>query len=383
MSDLSVIVPVYNAEKYLHQCVDSILNQTLKDIEIILVDDGSTDDSANICDEYASFHKNIHVIHKKNDGPYGARLIGMKNCRTKYVTFVDADDFINHEAYVHAVDSMANNIDIIMFDIYNYSEQLNIKKLDKTIFPYGIYNRDKIRKVIYPRLILDESGGNGIHPHMVTKIFKFDLLYKVLVMYKNMSQYYGDDNITTYTAVKYAKTIEFINHAYYNYRARDIGVVPPYVLADNFFDEVYWMYNHLRDTFIDEPVVMKQLDLFYIKAVNLRKKVYELSSTSTIRYMFPFDKVEKNKNIVLYGAGEVGKAYKAQISAINYCKSVLWVDKNYKKYHRHDVVSVDNIMNFVFDYIVIAVANVEVANSICEDLIGIGVSKEMFIMPTF
>ena len=176
----------------------------------------------------------------------------------------------------------------------------------------------------------------------MTKIFKYELLYKVLNSYKKTSQYYGDDNITTYTAVKLAQTMEFINHAYYNYRARNIGEIPSYISADSFFDEVYSMYNHLRSVFVNEKDILKQLDMFYIEAVNLRRKVYGMSASSGNRYMFPFDKIEKNKSIVLYGAGEVGKAYRAQLNMINYCKSILWVDKNYDKYRNSDIVSVDN-----------------------------------------
>lgn len=381
MPQLSVIVPIYNTEKFLHQCVGSILNQTLKDITIILVDDGSTDNSGSICDEYAERYDNIHVVHQKNMGLYGARLTGMKYCHTKYVTFVDADDFIENDAYAYAVNSMSNNVDIILFDIYHYSEALKIKKLNRTVFPYGIYTRDKIREVVYPKMIWNESGGNALHPHLVTKIFKFDLLYKVLGLYSKTSQYYGEDNITTYVAIKFAETIEFVDWAYYNYRSRDIGGVPPYVSADTFFDEVYSMYKYLKKMFIDEAVVLKQLDLFYIEAVNLRKALYGMSKFFAIRYLFPFDKVEKNKEVVLYGAGEVGKAYYAQLGMINYCKSILWVDKNYGKYHRDDVVSVDNILKYSFDYIVVAVASKEVADSICEDLIAMGISKENLIVP--
>ena len=382
MVELSVIVPIYNMEKFLYQCVDSILNQTLKDIEIILVDDGSTDGSGQICEEYVKNNDNIQVLHQKNMGLYGARLAGIKLCSTKYVTFVDADDFIESDAYIHAVDSMRNDMDIILFDIYNYSECLNTKKLCKTVFPYGVYDRDKIRDVIYPHLMWGGSAGYALYPHLVTKVFKKDLLYEAYKLYGNTSQYFGEDTIISYTVIKFAKKIEFVNHAYYNYRARDIGDIPSYISAENFFDEAYSMYKYLRNLFSDEVAILKQVDLLFIEAVNCRKLLYGLSTSSEIRYLFPFDKVEKNKKIVLYGAGKVGKAYYAQLGMINYCKSILWVDKNYEKYHRDDVVSVDNILKSSFDYIVVAVANKEMVKSICEDLISMGIPKESLIMPT-
>lgn len=382
MPVLSVIVPIFNAEQYLHQCIDSILNQTLKDIEIILIDDGSTDNSSFICEEYATKYDCVKVIHQSNAGLFGARLVGVKFCETKYLTFVDADDFIERDAYIHALPSMENDVDIILFDIYNYSEDLKIKKRNSTIFPYGVYDGDAIRQIIFPRMIMDGDTSTGIHPHLVTKVFKRELIEKALDSYNRTSQYYGEDNITTYTALKYANRIEFINHAYYNYRSKPIGVIPPYIESDNFFDEVYHMYDYLRNFFSDTVVLKKQIDLFYLEAVNLRKKLYGISNSSSIRYMFPFDKVKTGKEIVLYGAGEVGKAYKSQIDMINYCKNVVWVDKNYKLYNRPEIVGTNNIRWSDFDYIVIAIANKHIAEDARNDLLNMGAPEKIIVMPS-
>lgn len=97
MDLVSVIVPVYRVERYLERCVQSILNQTYKDIEIILVDDGSPDNCPEICDRLAGLHSNIRVIHKMNGGLSSARNAGMEVCHGKYVSFVDSDDFIDSE----------------------------------------------------------------------------------------------------------------------------------------------------------------------------------------------------------------------------------------------------------------------------------------------
>lgn len=93
---ISVIVPIYNVEKYLQECLDSIINQTYKNLEIILVDDGSTDNSGIICNEYAKKDNRIKVIHKKNGGLSSARNAGMDECSVGgYITFVDSDDWLN------------------------------------------------------------------------------------------------------------------------------------------------------------------------------------------------------------------------------------------------------------------------------------------------
>ena len=97
--DISVIVPIYNAEKYLNQCVDSILAQTKKNIEIVLIDDGSTDRSSAIVDEYAGKHQNVVAVHQKNGGLAAARVSGLKNAHGKNIGWVDADDFISPDMY--------------------------------------------------------------------------------------------------------------------------------------------------------------------------------------------------------------------------------------------------------------------------------------------
>lgn len=97
--EISIIVPVYNVEKYICKCIDSILNQTFTDFELILIDDGSTDKSGKICDEYKKKDSRIKVIHKKNEGLSSARNIGLDIAQGKYIGFVDSDDYINCEMY--------------------------------------------------------------------------------------------------------------------------------------------------------------------------------------------------------------------------------------------------------------------------------------------
>ena len=99
---ISVIIPIYNVEKYLKRCIDSIISQTYKKIEIILVDDGSTDSCPNICDNYSAIDKRIMVIHKKNGGLSDARNLGIKSAKGKYIIFVDGDDSVKNE-YVEAL----------------------------------------------------------------------------------------------------------------------------------------------------------------------------------------------------------------------------------------------------------------------------------------
>lgn len=96
---ISVIIPVFNVERYLKRCLDSVINQTYKKLEIILVNDGSTDKSGEICDSYASIDKRVKVIHKKNGGLSDARNVGLLEATGDFVSFIDSDDFIHKDMY--------------------------------------------------------------------------------------------------------------------------------------------------------------------------------------------------------------------------------------------------------------------------------------------
>ena len=120
---ISVIVPVYNVEKYLEKCIDSIINQTYQNLEIILVDDGSTDGSGKICDEYSRKDNRIKVIHKENGGLSDARNIGIKNANGGLIGFIDSDDYITENMFeVLQKDLRKYNADISSCDIQNVNE---------------------------------------------------------------------------------------------------------------------------------------------------------------------------------------------------------------------------------------------------------------------
>ena len=120
---ISIIVPVYNVESYLERCIESILNQSFKEFELILVNDGSTDGCKDICNEYKTKDKRIKVIHKENGGLSSARNAGLDIARGKYIGFVDSDDFINKDMYKILFDTIqANNSDMVICDYYKVNE---------------------------------------------------------------------------------------------------------------------------------------------------------------------------------------------------------------------------------------------------------------------
>lgn len=122
--ELSIIVPVYNVESFLPKCLDSILHQPYKNYELILVDDGSTDNSDVICDEYAKRDNRVRVIHKENGGLSSARNAGLDICRGKYISFIDSDDYLDGDIYTEAIERMENDaeIDVVWLNYYSIYE---------------------------------------------------------------------------------------------------------------------------------------------------------------------------------------------------------------------------------------------------------------------
>ena len=109
---ISIIVPIYNAEQYLHRCIDSILHQNYTDFELLLIDDGSKDASGAICDEYAAKDTRVRVFHKENGGVSSARNLGLDNAQGEYITFCDADDYVDQEWLAAYRDAIAGDIDL-------------------------------------------------------------------------------------------------------------------------------------------------------------------------------------------------------------------------------------------------------------------------------
>ena len=127
MVKLSIIVPIYNVEKYLHKCVDSLLNQDINDYEIILVDDGSPDECPQICDNYAAAHKNVHVVHRENGGLSAARNSGIEVAQGEYIMFVDSDDYIESNVLSGLMMQIdRDNLDVLRFKYQNVNEKYEV-----------------------------------------------------------------------------------------------------------------------------------------------------------------------------------------------------------------------------------------------------------------
>lgn len=208
---ISVVVPVYNVEPYLIECLESIINQTYRDLEIILIDDGSTDRSGDICDEYGKKDERIIVIHQSNQGSASAKNAGLRKSSGEYLAFVDSDDFLQEDAY----EFMVKQLEEYCADII----QGCFRKV------YQKFYRD-VNKIIEMQ-ILDTSEFLELFTKDWTCGLLWDKLYKRDI-FKDIYFKEGhkiDDEFFTYKGVMNSKKILRVPHYIYNYRQRISSVM--------------------------------------------------------------------------------------------------------------------------------------------------------------
>lgn len=226
----SVIIPVYNVENYLRECVDSIIGQTCKDYELILIDNGSTDSSGTICDEYAAVHDNVKVKHlMPNVMASGARNEGQKLATGEYILFIDSDDYYAHnEAFARLKEKASENPDVILFN--------NIEYYEKTgTFSMALYNMDiaiKGRSIL--EICRDLIDADAYSNSAWSKAIKRSLLEDNNIHFTPGLTV--EDNDWYYRVVLHLQTIAIVNEPLYVYRRRTSGSITTTATIKNTID---------------------------------------------------------------------------------------------------------------------------------------------------
>ncbi|MGG0459945.1 glycosyltransferase family 2 protein [Priestia aryabhattai] len=218
MSKISVIIPVYNAGNKLHKCIKSILNQTFTNFELLLVNDGSTDNSLSICKKYSQMDKRIRLISKENRGSIEARKTGVKNSNTDLIMFVDADDWVSNLILQTLYDSLlGNNADISICNIYKVlgSGKLIKKEFNNRYFINNkLYNEDEIKS----DLVTAYFHGHPFPSSLCAKLYKKELLVNA-GKYLDRIKFLGDDLFYNLEVFMKAKRVKMIDKPLYFYRA--------------------------------------------------------------------------------------------------------------------------------------------------------------------
>lgn len=216
----SIVVPVYNVERFLDKCVRSILEQTYAKFELILVDDGSTDGSGQMCDQYEKEDYRIVTIHKANGGLVSARKAGVSVAKGEYAVCVDSDDWID-KGHLQELARIADDCspDIICFGYYEMSEG---KKSFIVPFRKGLYKKDDLKKEIYPQLIRTGSA-TAFPPTIWAKAYKMDLYRSEQLLVDDRIKI-GEDAACTIPCMLRANSVYITDKALYYYRRNNASM---------------------------------------------------------------------------------------------------------------------------------------------------------------
>lgn len=370
---LSVIVPIYNASPFLEKCIDSIVNQTLGDMEIILVDDGSTDNSLEICRKYQESDARIKVIAQKNGGLISARKAGVRAAYGELIGFVDSDDWIEETMYEELLRCyVRTGCDLVSSGIIRDYEKTGktVRVLDN--YEEGLYGH--LEDEIYPTMLYSrEHHDYGLYSTLVNKLFRKD---KLEAVYEEIDEnvFYGEDALTLYSYCMGISQIYIKREAYYHYRIRPGSMCsrPDSRLPYN----NYLLYSGLKKAFVQSKqavVLMRQLKK-YIMDVEFHclKTLYHIDMAVFDQWEFSYPEEVFSETYVLYGAGACGQALFREIEGMHKEENMAaWVDQAAGERIEeclYEIKGPEILREISCDYIVIAVKSESTAKEIMEEL---------------
>lgn len=207
---ISIIVPVYKVEQYLPKCIDSILSQTYEDWELLLIDDGSPDNSGNICDEYAKMDERIRVFHKENAGVSCARNLGLDNAKGEFVMFVDSDDWISTDCLQVCVDEIeVDNLDALQFGFFSVTDSSENSRVKTSTIPLS--GEEYIQ-------------NNSFNVCVWGGLYKRDIIEENKIRFP-IDLKLAEDQIFVLSFIKKAVRIKYLDRAMYYYLQRSVSAV--------------------------------------------------------------------------------------------------------------------------------------------------------------
>lgn len=316
---VSVIVPVYNNEDYLSECIDSLLTQTLEDIEILLIDDGSSDHSGIICDEYAQRDYRIKVIHKVNEGLGLTRNLGMQKAQGEYFTFLDSDDYVASDMYEKLwTQAKKQNAEACLCGITRvYEDKITPYELhlEKEFF----YNEEIHNDLVY-RMIgsaPDDKKESTIGYSMCTGIFKLDVVKKYNMKFFSEREYKVEDILFKIEYFSYITCITYIPDSCYMYRCNENSLTRKYrpdvldatlksyqkefeILQEYGYEkgELYATRMLLAD--IRNSMRMIMLQEGFLKSISIYRQIARHPYLTRIMTRYPYNMNPINKKIFNY-----------------------------------------------------------------------------------
>ena len=248
---ISIIIPVYNVEKYIDKCVQSARQQTLNNIEIILVDDESPDGCPHMCNEYATQDSRIKVIHKKNGGLGFARNSGLEVATGEYVTFLDSDDFVDLYTYEHLYDiAKSDNLDAVYYKFKRFVNETEVEQAD-LCNEIKKYENENVKELMLDVIASEPSAkvDHIIHCSSCTAIYRFEIINKNNVRFHSERKLISEDLIFNLDFLKFANKVAFNNGEHYHYRVNNASLTSK-VRSDR-VGKIKILYDFIKDNITD------------------------------------------------------------------------------------------------------------------------------------
>ena len=264
---VSVIIPVYNAEKHLKQCLDSIINQSLKEIEILCVNDGSTDNSQQILEKYAKKDDRIELINKKNTGSGAARKTGLHNAKGEFIAFVDSDDWVKLDTFEKLYkNAISNNSDVVLHNIMLYDES----SLEYTVwqgfhgFNMATYFDENIdfNNFIFDYTYIKPLLLNGF-TGCTNKLYKIEFLKSYDDFYFPKSISIGEDVPFNVQVLLKACRISFCRENFYIYRTSNINSICNSSINSKKIFDIFTIIDKVEDILIENKILYDYKNEFY------------------------------------------------------------------------------------------------------------------------
>lgn len=366
---LSVIVPIYNQEQYLEKCLLSIVQQSYKNLDIILVNDGSTDGSADICDGFLLCDERITVIHKKNAGLVSARKTGICVAKGDYAVYVDGDDWLDLDVFEKLYqDGMQFDVDMVGLRgcIKEYENGTSSEVVIQ--FKTGIYRSKELETDIFPYMISTTVFyEENLMFSLCTYAIKRDLLKKNQ-LYVDNSIKIGEDFVCIWSCLLSTNSIAFTDVIGYHYRQHGRSMTHSFIDGEvNSIKSWYFMLRKKSEENRVSEILLRQLDIYVVYRMLLTDCSIFLKK---FNYMFPYSQVRRGDKIIIYGAGILGQKLRKALSEIEFCDVVLWVDEAFKMYRKLGlcITSPEEIVVNEYKYIVVAVIKHKVSMEIKKTL---------------
>lgn len=361
---ISIIVPIYNAEPYLPECIESICKQTYRRLEIILVDDGSTDRSFEICSRYKKQDSRIKLLHQENGGHTSARKAGLRMAAGEYVGFIDADDWVDADYYERFADAVTDeSIDMLCVQSV-FVERPEISKQIEFGCPTGMYTgKELLRCAAKERMFARKELSRSLW----TKLFKKELLAEVMPLVDERILV-GEDSVAVFGVVSRADKVVLLKRGGYHYRKWDASVTHrKREISEKLLDIRCKMESCQRIMDAESWGIYEPLFWLDIKKYYWRKDMAffdDIFTNSGVLGAFNGG-AKCSDRIVLYGAGYCGEKVREYLVQ-QQMEIVAWVDVDWQN-RRTKGLPVDTIDSFLtreFDKVVVAVLDERVSMQI-------------------